>query len=205
MIKQKSTIQSQQKALDLITAILHDVEYFVFFGTLLGLTREGNPIEGDDDIDCYVDISNQSKLINALGENGITINRSVPWNQTEHFFQVFVETDLGLTAVDFYFYDPLVDKQYIWEKWNFHGTPHNHDTWMKTPKPFIFPIQKEKFGNMHIPVPNKKILCCEWLYGSSWKVPKKKKLEYQMRVFSGKPLMFERDANSKSQSFNLSP
>jgi len=205
MIKQSSSVKSQQKALDYLSKILQNIEYFVFFGTLLGLTREGKPIEGDDDIDCYVNISHQSNLIKTLAKNGIKINRNTPWNQTEHFFQVFVQTDIEIIAVDFYFYDSQMDEDYIWEKWNFHGSPSEHKTWMKTPKPFIFPIQLEKFGDQTIPVPNKKKLSCEWLYGSTWKSPKKKKLEYQIKVFSGRPLMFERDKKTESQSFSFAP
>ena len=29
-------------------------EYFLFFGSLLGMVREGKPITGDDDVDFYV-------------------------------------------------------------------------------------------------------------------------------------------------------
>ena len=39
--------------LKFFTSIIKNI-YFVFFGTLLGLTRDNNLIENDDDIDFYV-------------------------------------------------------------------------------------------------------------------------------------------------------
>ena len=36
-----------------ITKIIKNLEYFVFFGTLLGLVRDNNLIKNDDDIDIY--------------------------------------------------------------------------------------------------------------------------------------------------------
>ena len=40
--------------LDLFSKHLSHLEHFVFYGTLLGLVRGGNPIEGDDDVDILV-------------------------------------------------------------------------------------------------------------------------------------------------------
>ena len=34
------------------------IEHFIFFGTLLGIVRDGQPIDGDDDIDFYVNKKN---------------------------------------------------------------------------------------------------------------------------------------------------
>jgi phosphorylcholine metabolism protein LicD len=42
-----------------ISKLLEDIDYFIFFGTLLGLTRGQDLIEGDDDIDIFVPIENQ--------------------------------------------------------------------------------------------------------------------------------------------------
>ena len=43
-------------SLTFFSKLLHkeEIEHFIFFGTLLGLTRDGMPIKGDDDIDFYV-------------------------------------------------------------------------------------------------------------------------------------------------------
>ena len=51
-------ISAEENFLNLkfFSKIISKIEHFVFFGTLLGLVRDGNLIEGDDDIDFYVNI-----------------------------------------------------------------------------------------------------------------------------------------------------
>ena len=49
-----------------ISAMMQDIEHFIFFGTLLGYEREKGIIEGDDDIDIYVNSSERAKLIRLL-------------------------------------------------------------------------------------------------------------------------------------------
>lgn len=205
MIKQSSTSKNQITALQQSKKILEGIEHFVFFGTLLGLTREGRPISGDDDIDYYVKKSEQDLLLSRLSSMGIQIDRSVPWNKSRDFFQIFLQTDSTETAVDFYFYENDANRDYIWDRWNFSGTPDKQSTWMKTPSPFIFPLQIETFDSVTTFVPNKKKLTCEWLYGSSWQTPKKKKLQYQIKVIAGKPMMFELDIQSEHKKFHLVP
>ena len=49
-----TTVDENFSNLLFFTQLLDKIEHFVFFGTLLGLVRENNLIEGDDDIDLYV-------------------------------------------------------------------------------------------------------------------------------------------------------
>ena len=54
----QSQISVEENFLNLkfFSKIISKIEHFVFFGTLLGLVRDGNLIENDDDIDFYVNI-----------------------------------------------------------------------------------------------------------------------------------------------------
>ena len=48
------------------------IEHFIFFGTLLGLIRDGGPIVGDDDVEFYVNqiFYNRTRdLLSSLGFN----------------------------------------------------------------------------------------------------------------------------------------
>ena len=54
--KKEISISDMFKNLLHISKLINEFEYFVFFGTLLGLVRENNIIQGDDDIDFYVNI-----------------------------------------------------------------------------------------------------------------------------------------------------
>ena len=52
-----------QQNLKEILPLLEGMEYFVFYGTLLGLVREGDILEKDDDIDLLVDRKHFAELI----------------------------------------------------------------------------------------------------------------------------------------------
>ena len=64
-----------------------NVEHFVFFGTLLGLTRAGKPIKGDDDVDFYVNKNDYQAVCKLLVSLGISLDYSKFPNHTEHFIQ----------------------------------------------------------------------------------------------------------------------
>ena len=58
MHKKAVSLETNQENLSYFCKILEGIEYFVFFGTMLGLERDGGVIEGDDDIDFYVNKKN---------------------------------------------------------------------------------------------------------------------------------------------------
>ena len=57
-----------QANLVLISKLLEDLDHFVFFGTLLGLTRELDVIEGDDDIDILVPLEKRDLVIQKISD-----------------------------------------------------------------------------------------------------------------------------------------
>ena len=64
----KST-KLQKRYLDdlkFIFKLLKDYSPFVFYGTLLGITRENNLIKGDDDIDILININYKKEVISIL-------------------------------------------------------------------------------------------------------------------------------------------
>jgi phosphorylcholine metabolism protein LicD len=97
-----------------------------FFGTLLGLVREKNLIEGDDDVDFYVNINEREKLISILKLNFIVVDETLSVNKNKSFLQVFRFYNDVKFIIDFYFYDSNKDKFNIIEKWNFEGGRHTH-------------------------------------------------------------------------------
>jgi hypothetical protein len=48
--------------------------WFIAYGTLLGIARENSCINGDDDIDIVIDNTNYEKVKNMLADNGIEVN-----------------------------------------------------------------------------------------------------------------------------------
>ncbi len=46
-----------------VSSLLKKIEYFIFYGTLLGIVREKNIIKHDDDIDFMVNHKSKKKFI----------------------------------------------------------------------------------------------------------------------------------------------
>ena len=59
-----------------ISTLIKDIEYFIFYGTLLGIVRENNVIKGDDDIDFMVDYKSKKKLLKKM-----TLNKTFKINK----------------------------------------------------------------------------------------------------------------------------
>lgn len=161
---------------------------FVFFGTLLGYTREGNIIAHDDDIDIYVDKRQKWRLWWALRRSGFEIvfhpKKRRPWRSK--LFQARREQGGVMTYADFYFYD-TERANHISEPWNFVGTWRLPETALHTPKDLIFPLQKAEMQGIEINIPAQPEAICEFLYGPGWKTPLRKEAQYRIEVRNHKP------------------
>lgn len=164
------------------------VEHFVFFGTLLGLTRDGKPIAGDDDVDFYVNNSGYETVRSLLISLGFELDFSKFPNHTRHFMQGFGVLDDIEIRVDFYFFDADTDENFLLEHWNFSGKPNDPQEILKLPKPLVFPIETIQFRGQGVAVPKHAEIICEFLYGISWKTPKTKDIDYGVKIVGGRPL-----------------
>lgn len=167
---------------------LRKIEHFVFFGTLLGLTRDGKPIANDDDVDFYVNKNNYACVQEILNTFGLKINYSEWPNQTNHFIQASGVLENIEIRVDFYFFDCDSDEGFLLEKWNFSAQPENQKLLLKIPKPLIYPIISKTFLGKNICVPKHSEIICEFLYGVDWKIPKTKGVDYKVAMIGGRPL-----------------
>ena len=68
MEKKKLSQDINFSTLKIVSNLLQDVEYCVFFGTALGLCRDNNVIKGDDDIDLLLH-SKDSKRVHKIFTN----------------------------------------------------------------------------------------------------------------------------------------
>ena len=93
------------------------LDYFIWFGTLLGFVRDNDIIENDDDIDLYIDSKHREEVIQIIERVfNYKIDMSVWPNHTPYFIQANPIIDGVKTFIDFYFYDKLIYKDWIWEK-----------------------------------------------------------------------------------------
>ena len=65
------------------------IPYFIFFGTLLGITRDNDIIKNDDDVDIYINIKDRDKLFSVINETEFEIDYTSPQNQTKFFLQIY--------------------------------------------------------------------------------------------------------------------
>ena len=186
----KKRIKEQNlKNLISISKMLKTIQHFVFYGTLLGLTRENNIIDGDDDVDFLVDIKDKKKLINIMTKSkSFQFNRK---NSNKYFIQYSLKKNNLETFIDFYFYKNDFSKNYIIERHNFLSNISNPNYALHIPKQNIFPVVKnKKFKLVSIPKHPEKI--CEYLYGRNWKTPLKKNTGYRMEIVNNKPMLIKR-------------
>lgn len=173
-------------ALTVFSEALKDVEHFVFFGTLLGLVREGQPVDGDDDVDFYVNHTERKKVLNVIASLGVTINFSVPPNNTEHFVQCHGTVKDKLVRADFYFYNSDLDEENLVEKWNFLARPHDPKMALKVPKALVFPLVDRAMFGVNVRMPSNPTALCEFLYGENWRTPMRKFVDYTVQVSNGR-------------------
>lgn len=201
-MKSNPSVEDNIKSLTLLAKAMVDIDYFVFFGTLLGLTRDGAPIKGDDDVDFYVNANDRDALIQKLTELDIEIKPDFP-NNSPHFLNVQKDFGDHKLSADFYFFDAESDDEYLLEYWNFTANWNNPGNILKLPKIFVYPIAVEIYGNAPIKLPNHTNLINEFLYGPNWRIPAKKHVDYFIRCVGGSPTLFVKDHNDPAGKFNL--
>jgi len=191
-IKNSLPLDNNIYSLKLFSELLikKNIEHCIFFGSLLGVTRDNALIEGDDDVDFYVNLKEREKVIAILDDLSVQIDFSKKPNNSSYFIQADFEHRNKRLRVDFYFYESDIDDNYIYERWNFEAKPKYEQFMLKIPKVFIYPLNKIESNYGCIYMPAHPELICEYLYGSRWKTPLKKNQEYQVRVMGGKPYMF---------------
>ena len=91
-----------------------NIEHCIFFGSLLGVTRDNALIDGDDDVDFYVNLKEREKVIAILDDLSVQIDFSKKPNNSSYFIQADFEHKNKRLRVDFYFYESDIDDYYIY-------------------------------------------------------------------------------------------
>ena len=176
---------------DLFSKHLSHIEHFVFYGTLLGLVRQGQPIEGDDDVDVLVNKKHFNEVKSIVERLNFKIHDKKFPNTTKHFLQALGKIEETNVVIDFYFYDAESDPEFILEYWNQNGTVDKKDSILKIPKALIFPLTKKFYDDLEIYIPQHSEVICEYLYGSKWRIPMSQRVEYAAVCQGGKLVNFK--------------
>ena len=172
----------------LIAEALETLEVIPFYGTLLGLTRSGGAIEGDDDVDFWVEKSKRSDVISLLENTPFEIGFADDNNHSEHFLQATRQVGNTTTYVDFYFYEFSGDGQHCIDRWNWTGHWTISANELHVPSHLIFPIKSEAILGVELQVPAEKEALCEFLYGEGWALPMSKGSEYKTTIANNVPV-----------------
>ena len=189
---------NQIKNLHKIIPLLHDLEYFIMLGTLLGYARENAILENDDDIDFYVNKKDKPLFLERLDNNKyFDFNENEFPNHTPHFIQLTKDYEDEHTRVDLTFYE-LTDKflldvfsynlneefQRLREK---NLTDERLD--LHIPKELIFPLDKKNFEIIKVKVPSRVLQTVEFLFGPRWREPLIKGVDYSEKIVNNSPLI----------------
>lgn len=157
-----------------------EIPHFVFYGSMLGLCRDGRMIDGDDDVDFLVDDRYYDQTLSLLSRNGCR-----PRNLMRSVFSYF--TARGGSQIDLYFYKNAENS--LIEKWNFCGSELKE---IHIPKHLVLPVADVD----GIKCPNDMKSCCEYLYGTLWRTRLEKNSDYHISVVDGKPVVEYRNGYS---------
>lgn len=191
-----------QANLELSLQLCDGIAMVPFYGTLLGLTRSGALIDGDDDIDFWVDQHDRSAVIAALAGSPLEIDLSAPTNQSPHFLQSSRKIDGVKTFVDFYFFENLSESASCIDRWNFRGQYQFDTNALHVPKDLVFPFKAKSYQGIEMQLPHNPEGICEFLYGSDWRTPLAKGSEYFTIIVDHQPKIIRRLAGETNQLFN---
>lgn len=161
----------------------HNIPYMIFFGTLLGIIRDGKPIDNDDDVDVIVDYTYYSQVVNMILEEEIHVNIK----RRNSFIQVYSSNGV---AIDVYFYQRL-DRNELHFDWNFqrcNASTHNGEglcCCMRINLEDVlpsFPYEANYETTTHkYFIPANPITVVRYLYGARWREKLKKQKDYSTK------------------------
>tara|TARA_R110002110_G_scaffold5742_4_gene29450 strand:+ start:2805 stop:4007 length:1203 start_codon:yes stop_codon:yes gene_type:complete len=181
IMKRKISAENNNKNLIIVSKILNKegIEFFPFYGTLLGLVREDSCIEGDDDIDMMISYENREqvyKIMSDLGMKNTDIGRN--------FLQFTYRIKNQPVIVDFYLFEE--EDEYLIEKWNFFGKERDKNYNIHYDKKFIFPLDDKDWKGTKLKIPCNSEWLVEHCYGKEWKEKKNKGSEYRHFIVDNK-------------------
>ncbi len=159
-----------------------NIEYMVFYGTMLGLHRDGKIIDNDDDVDILISVSDYMKVLSTLKLKGLTISKNV----NKMFLQVRNTIDDIKSYVDIYFYYDS-GYNYVIEPWNFGGRYMDKETHLHIPMNLLFPSNQFEYDGKLIRIPSESEQLCQFLYGEKYRIPLRKKIDYTTKIVNNKP------------------
>lgn len=151
------------------------------FGTLLGLHRDGDIVDNDDDLDFGVDISQFQTIKTRLLQAGYVINDGEDPNTTDYFIQAHRIVDGHKILLDFYFWEHDEETGNLVVKWTISADQSRDDD-LHIPYADVYPVTRKIHQGIEMLYPANAEACCVAFYGPNWRIPLQKQLDYDYRM-----------------------
>lgn len=167
MVGQKYGKDVLNNTLLFVAKLLNDnniPDWFIGYGTLLGIVRENSCIDNDDDIDIIIDISNYQKVKQLLIDNNLEMEYGFGIGNNKNILKTKPSPQQNYCSIDFYM--ATVNKV----NGNFN------DTWEKVIWRGCYTEDKQLieriWNDQKIYLPNNFIEKIVNRYGDTWETPR---------------------------------
>jgi len=158
MTGSRSSAQDLNSILQKLLTYLQEYQirnWFISYGTLLGIIRNNSCIDQDDDVDIIIDQSEKEKLERLIHEKGIRYAIKKP-----DIFKIVVEAQKP--TVDLYISTMKNENDY-------------HDTWNKVIWSNCRPISQREWNGTLLQLPHDVETKLKNRYGDNWMIPMRSK------------------------------
>lgn len=170
-MKKDTTLSSRRKAFDLWAPWVRKHSGMPFFGTLLGLQRDGDLLQWDDDVDFLLPVEKREELKQRISSMSARISVENDW-----LIQISCQILGGTVLVDFYFF--TVAQGFHVVPWGLDGTPWHNSSHLYLDESRIC-WAKEDWTTGGVKSAG---LLLELLYGVNWGRPQRRYVDYEAHV-----------------------
>lgn len=174
---------SLAEALERANQKLNDFCPIPFYGSLLGLIREGAPIEGDDDVDFLIESSKFGEVLTMLSNDP---SCEILLEYSSGPFLQFKIKECPNVPIDLYGFYFSKDGTKVSEDWNFNGVLMKPFFSLTFPKKLLLPLTRREILGSEYWLPRESEELCRRLYGRSWRTPQLKGKAYKSIAVLGK-------------------
>lgn len=151
-----------------ITTLLNQnklYNWFIGYGTLLGIIRNGSYIDNDDDIDIIIDKRMFHSLHILLKRSGIEITTQYGIGNTTNIIKTV--PNIYLTSIDFYCAE-VSPEGHFFDRWE-------DVIWTHCFLPYTQELPTILWQNTILHIPNNSIQKLKGRYGENWMIPQSTK------------------------------
>lgn len=177
-------------ALKYVIKLFRNIEYAIFFGTLLGITREGDLINGDDDIDLVIPLKFRTDVIEIIKKSHIDLDMNKRVNSSQYFLQGEYKVKASTILIDVYFFEDFKSNKILIKSMRGPLLSNNKKFWIKILKKDFYPIEEAKYENNTLKLPRDPKKLLNFIYGKNWRFPLKKGQDYFHFYIFNRPILF---------------